>query len=183
MKAFPKPVRRSPFKRKPLRFPGQSVQDEMNRLLEDRMVPILVFAAILAVMAVHDWMIALSLYRPQPWFSLGVALLGIGYGILKYFDFKRTAERLRRARDGERVVGQFLETLRAGGSRVFHDLVGDGFNIDHVVVSPHGIFALETKSNSKPGEGDAVAEKELGQRGHGLDGRSSPTESGGKDLA
>ncbi len=31
--------------------------------------------------------------------------------------------------------------------------------------------------------GDAVAEKELGQRGHGLEGRSSPAESGGKDLA
>ena len=30
--------------------------------------------------------------------------------------------------------------------------------------------------------GDAVAEKELGQRGHGLDGRSVPAESGGKDL-
>jgi hypothetical protein len=158
MKVFPKPVRRSPFKRKPLRFPGQSVQDEMNRLLEDRMVPILVFAAIFVVMAVHDWMIALSLYRPQPWFSLGVALLGIGYGTFKYFDFKRTVERLRLARDGERIVGQFLETLRDGGGRVFHDLVGDGFNIDHVVVSPHGIFALETKSYSKPGEGDAVVQ-------------------------
>jgi len=39
---------------------------------------------------------------------------------------------------------------------VFHDLVGDGLNIDHVVVSPHGVFVLETKSWMKPGRDDAV---------------------------
>ena len=80
----------------------------------------------------------------------------MGYAIYKYFDFKRTAERLRMARDGERIVGQFLEDLRAGGARVFHDLVGDNFNIDHVVVSNDGIFVLETKSYSKPGEGETI---------------------------
>jgi hypothetical protein len=53
-------------------------------------------------------------------------------------------------------VGQFLKDLRADGTRVFHDLVGDGLNIDHVVVSTHGIFVLETKSYRKPGRGDAV---------------------------
>lgn len=41
---------------------------------------------------------------------------------------------------------------------MFHDLVGDGLNIDHVVVSPHGIFVLETKAYSKPGRGNAVLE-------------------------
>ena len=48
-------------------------------------------------------------------------------------------------------MGQLLENLRADGARVFHDLVGEGLNIDHVVVSPHGIFVLETKTWSKPG--------------------------------
>jgi len=158
MKVFPKPIRCSPFKRKPLRFPGQSVQEEMDRLLEDRMLPIIMFATIVAVMALHDWLIALHLYTPQPYFSASLALLGIGYGTYKYFDFKRTVERLRLGRDGERIVGQFLETLRADGARVFHDLVGDGFNIDHVVVSRHGIFVLETKSYSKLGHGDAIVQ-------------------------
>jgi hypothetical protein len=57
-------------------------------------------------------------------------------------------------RDGERAVGQYLELLREGGARVFHDVTADGFNIDHVIVSPHGIFAIETKTWSKPKDGD-----------------------------
>jgi len=66
---FPKPVHRSPFKRKPLRMPGQSIQDEMNRLLEDRMIPIVVFVGLFAVYALNDWMITLGLYRPMPRFT------------------------------------------------------------------------------------------------------------------
>jgi hypothetical protein len=156
MKVFPHPPRRSPFKRQPLRSPGQSVQREMDRLLEDRMLPILMFATMMGFMAVYDWTVVLLRYTPKPYLSTSLFLLGTGYATYKYFDFKRTVERLRLGRDGERIVGQFLEDLRADGARVFHDLVGDGLNIDHVVVSPHGIFVLETKSWSKPGQGDAV---------------------------
>lgn len=59
-------------------------------------------------------------------------------------------ESLRQGRDGERAVGQFLERLRADGAQVFHDIPGDGFNLDHVVISTHGIYAIETKTWSKP---------------------------------
>ena len=41
--------------------------------------------------------------------------------------------------------------MQAQGCRVFHDILGDGFNVDHVVLSPHGIFVIETKTISKPG--------------------------------
>ena len=156
MKVFPHPPRRSPFTRHPLRSPGQSVQREMDRLLEDRMLPTLLFATLLGFMAVYDWTVVLLHYTPHPFFSTTLALLGACYATYKYFDFKRTVERLRLGRDGERIVGQFLEDLRADGARVFHDLVGEGLNIDHVVVSPHGIFVLETTTWSKPGQGDAV---------------------------
>jgi hypothetical protein len=127
----------------------------MDRLLEDRMLPVIAFATVMGVMAVHDWLIVLFQYTPRPYITTTIALLGVGYATYKFFDFKRAIERLRLGRDGERIVGQFLEDLRADGARVFHDLVGDGLNIDHVVVSSHGIFVLETKSWSKPGQGDA----------------------------
>jgi hypothetical protein len=39
-----------------------------------------------------------------------------------------------------------LEELRAKGCTVFHDIVSDNFNIDHVIVSPQGVFAVETKT-------------------------------------
>lgn len=38
---------------------------------------------------------------------------------------------------------------------MFHDVVGEGFNIDHVLVGPAGVFTVETKTWSKPMRGDA----------------------------
>jgi hypothetical protein len=38
---------------------------------------------------------------------------------------------------------------------VFHDVVFDGFNIDHVVVCSKGVYAIETKTFSKPEKGEA----------------------------
>lgn len=45
---------------------------------------------------------------------------------------------------GERIVGEHLKMLMIGGYRVFHDLQFDGFNVDHAVVGPGGVFAIET---------------------------------------
>lgn len=33
---------------------------------------------------------------------------------------------------------------------VLHDLIGPGFNVDHVILSRHGIYAIETKTFSRP---------------------------------
>jgi Nuclease-related domain len=62
--------------------------------------------------------------------------------------------RLKLGRDGEKAVGQFLEVLRERGCRVFHDLIGDGFNVDHVIIGRTGVYTVETKTISKP-SGDA----------------------------
>jgi hypothetical protein len=63
---------------------------------------------------------------------------------------------LKRRRDyalgfsGERLVGEELGKLAAHGCHVFHDVPTDGLgNIDHVVVSRSGVFAVETKTRRK----------------------------------
>lgn len=45
---------------------------------------------------------------------------------------------------GERVTGDQLNILTLEGYRIFHDLQFDGFNIDHVLVGPGGVFTAET---------------------------------------
>jgi Nuclease-related domain len=35
-------------------------------------------------------------------------------------------------------------------TQVFHDVPGEGFNIDHVAIGPAGVFTIETKTRSKP---------------------------------
>jgi hypothetical protein len=56
---------------------------------------------------------------------------------------------------GEQVVGLILDRLSSDSIRVFHDLevVEPGkkpWNIDHVVLTPAGVFAIETKTRRKP---------------------------------
>lgn len=45
------------------------------------------------------------------------------------------------------MVAEKLRNL-PDGYNVFNDITFDGFNIDHVVVGPGGIFLVETKSHS-----------------------------------
>ena len=51
---------------------------------------------------------------------------------------------------GERAVGEELNKLMLDGCLVFHDVPGDAdWNVDHVVVAPTGVFAIETKTRRK----------------------------------
>lgn len=65
----------------------------------------------------------------------------------------RAAEQLDRLRvgyDGEVATGQKLDRLMRQGAYVYHDVPAERFNIDHVVVSPQGMFAVETKGFRRP---------------------------------
>jgi hypothetical protein len=55
---------------------------------------------------------------------------------------------------GEQAVAEQLQLLLANGFRIFHDVSGDGkWNIDHGIVGPAGVFAIETKYRTKlPGK-------------------------------
>src|SRR5690554_1234179 len=61
----------------------------------------------------------------------------------------REAKRIKLGRDGEKAVGQFLERLRLDGAQVFHDIEGQNFNLDHVVIHRSGVYVIETKTMSK----------------------------------
>jgi hypothetical protein len=97
-------------------------------------------------------------YHPSPPQPLGVTVLAVGcagYAAYQWKKYSPRIEALKQGRDGERVVGQQLETLRTKGCHVFHDIPGDNFNLDHVLVSPRGIYVVETKTLSKPTQRDA----------------------------
>jgi hypothetical protein len=79
-----------------------------------------------------------------------VALVACIIAALRVWRIRGRLRQLRLGRDGERCVAQFLERLRDGGGQVFHDIPAVGFNLDHVIISPHGIYAVETKTFSKP---------------------------------
>jgi hypothetical protein len=148
---------RSSLKEKILRRPGQSMQREMDRIVEDKVLPLISFTTAIGVVACYEWLRWFLNLPPHPYFYTALALPLMGYCVYVYFSQRKRLERLRLGRDGERIVGQSLEHLRSTGCLVYHDIVGDGFNIDHVVVSPHGLFVIETKTYSKPAHGTPEA--------------------------
>ena len=87
---------------------------------------------------------------PQPIAATAVAVVVGGYCIRKFLKLRKLQDNCELGRDGEREVGQGLEKLRREGHCVFHDLVADDFNVDHVIVCQRGVFSIETKTYRKP---------------------------------
>lgn len=91
--------------------------------------------------------------KPLPWLStenfvhlvvppLGVVLIAIGCR-----DFKKHLSYLIGA-EGERSVGRTLDELKGHGWCVLHDALPEKeskANIDHVLIGPTGVYAVETK--------------------------------------
>lgn len=146
---------RSPLTAPPLRNPGQSLDEEIHRLLDEQLVVSLIPAFAFFVIAVVEWVRWWQQARPNPLLYTLCAIVAFGYGAYQFFVIRHQVRRLKLARDGEQVVGQYLETLRANGYRVLHDLIGNHFNVDHVVIGRAGIFSVETKTYRKPAKGKA----------------------------
>ena len=159
-----KKLKKSPLKGKPHRFAGQSVQEEMERILNERLVSHYLVAAFVVILAAFEWAGYLLETPRKPWLFSALALIAIGYFIYNFLKIRSQYRSLKLGRDGEQVVGQYLEGLRREGFYVYHDIIGDGYNIDHVVICEQGVFAIETKTYSKPASGKA----EIKSDGHAL---------------
>lgn len=147
--------RRPAFKTPPLRLPGQSIDERINKL-RDTFYEDLTVTMCLVLLALMQWVQWWFQFPPSPISLTVLALVAIAYVWKKGVPLKLLISNLRLGRDGERVVGQFLEELRAKGYRVFHDIPGPNFNIDHVIIGPGGVFAIETKTRTKPMRGRAT---------------------------
>ena len=137
-----------------MRLPGQSLTEERDRIFEDKLVLALIIMVLLLVLAGYEWWRYLYPSRPNPWTATALAVMGVVYFAWQFSKWRPHLKSLRQAIDGERVVGQFLERLRSDGYQVFHDVIGDGFNVDHVLIGPAGVFTIETKTWSKPVRGE-----------------------------
>jgi Nuclease-related domain len=146
---------RSPLRFKALRLPGQSGDEAIEALFWDELAPPLLFATVLLIVAIFEWLMALRHMPPQPWLFTSLAVAASLYAARKGIRLRARFRRMRLGRDGERIVAEELDKLRADGTHVFHDVPADGFNIDHVVLCNRGIYAIETKTWSKPQNRDS----------------------------
>jgi hypothetical protein len=121
-------------------------------------MPYIVASTIGVVLALAQWITWFSRTRVHPLMTAIATVIAIVATFLKYRQIKKQVQALKLGRDGERVVGRHLDELMRKGYHIFHDVQGDDFNADHVVISPHGVFVVETKTYSKPVRGNAKVE-------------------------
>lgn len=151
-----KQEKRSPLRDKPLRYAGQSIDEAIT----DKTISALawfLYPGILFGFALDAWL-RYMYPRPatSPWFFTILVIIISILATVKIIKLVKEIHRLRMARDGEKLVGEGLQELIKQGATVFHDIQGEKFNLDHVVVSQHGVFLIETKTYSKPIKKESV---------------------------
>jgi hypothetical protein len=147
---------RSPFDAHPLREPGQALRDRLDRafaglFLNGALGPIVTLAPLVYGMG---RMLFASEQAWLEWALYGVlsTLLVLLYCFLLMRDFQRI-RRLKLGLACELAVGQELERLirpEAHPYYVFHDVPAKGTRINHVVVTPCGVFVVETRARTRP---------------------------------
>lgn len=160
-----KKLKRTPLTNKLLRAPGETLRREIE-LLEEKFddnwprwvalffVPILILLVIGQLQGgrIHVWQLG---------FLFLLICLCCAWFIRSIYRYLNKTNQLRLGLDAELAVGQELNHLMRLGCHVYHDFPAEEFNIDHVVVGPGGVFAVETKGRSKPDKGRGILDAKV----------------------
>lgn len=141
---------KSPLKAKPLNNPAESLEKRLIDVAVDRLffpIPLCIFFTFYAA---YEWLRWYKDIPPQPIVFTLIALVTVIYFGIRMRSALIEIKLLKQGISGEKAVGQFLERLRMDGAYVFHDVPGDKFNLDHVVIHASGVYVVETKTMSKP---------------------------------
>jgi hypothetical protein len=114
------------------------------------LVEYFVGAAIFGLLAGLEWLAYLNDWPRRPVVYSIVAVVALGIAVWRVSNFRRQAERFRRGPDRAQGVAQFLEPLRKQGAHLFHGVASAGLNLDHIVVSRHGIYVIDVQDGAKP---------------------------------
>lgn len=86
----------------------------------------------------------------QWWLYAGIFSIVAVYALVKAVEAFTKLRNIRLGIEAEWAVSYALSKITDPNVRVFHDIQGPNFNIDHVVTYPGGVLAIETKGRRKP---------------------------------
>lgn len=164
--------RRSPLTSDLLRNPGESLREQVEELNSDLISNVLFFILIPCVLAIQ--FLLQDRTNPQAnaislMIIYGLALIGtMLFFTIQVVRTWRKRQLLRLGLECELAVGQQLNQLMLLGCRVYHDFPAEGFNIDHIVIGPAGVYAVETKGRAKPDKDGGAEEARVVYDGKGL---------------
>lgn len=147
----------SPISKDLLRPAGYTLRGDLDDSLDELMFSVMLVPFVIVTPLVMTLVKAYFFGLSNPassWFiSFSASAVCFVYSLYKLPKIFKKIRNNRLGLDCEIAVGQCLENVvRPENSlyRVYHDVPFDGFNIDHLAVTPTGVFVIETKGRSKP---------------------------------
>ncbi len=164
--------RRSPLTTELLRPPAFGLSDKLEDLQSD-LTFLILLSLYLPAVVLAMFLAQVAYGTPPGWgtvllFHGTPTLVALGFVVARVIGLAGRMRTYREGRDGEWATAQLLEPITAGGGRVLHDIQAPGFNIDHVVITPGGVFAIETKHRLKPTTGRALDNSKVSFDGKAL---------------
>lgn len=144
---------RSPLSQMLLRGPGETLRNELDNSRTLLLTYMILLSSLpLLIFSTH---ISISYFggEKESVFRIATSVaFGVGI-IIKYsFAIRKLVGKIKILRlgyEGELAIAQELNLLMRSGAYVFHDFPAEGFNIDHVIISSKGVYAVETKCRMK----------------------------------
>jgi Nuclease-related domain len=148
---------RPPETFKLLRGPGETQRRRVQKT--DENLFLYFFGGALVPLLIASLVLSLAIRLPKTLVPLGAGVATILFVASTVCAIILLLRFLNRRRNdllgylGERAAAEWLEPLKANGYRIFHDVPCEGrkkkFNIDHVVLGPTGVAAIEVKTRRK----------------------------------
>jgi hypothetical protein len=145
------PDKTSPLRAKLRRQAGQSTRAMLIDELFNRYLAYSLIGSLALLFFLYELLRASLPIPPQPGLFGIIAIPVASFCLWRVWKSNRRLKDIRLGLDGERRVAEVLDDLRSSGYHVFHDLVPEEKlgNLDHVVVGPSGVYAIETKTMRK----------------------------------
>lgn len=154
-------AKKSPLNEKVLHQAGMHARsrvDEIGEKINERLVQVLLIGpTVMLVILLPRVQWSRMRYGWIEWTVAIAAALWVIWLTRKIVLLRKERKAWQAGYLGELATAQALNRLSAQGCFVFHDLPTGRANIDHIVVAPKAVFAVETKWRSK-GPGKAGAE-------------------------
>ena len=130
-------------------------------MTDEQKLPVLLIMFAFWIVCAVEWTQRWVGIIPDPRFWSALSLVVTVYGGLQIFRLRRRHHSSTPRVAGEKEVARILHQIRGRGFVAFHNLPGTERNIDHVVIGPSGIYAIETKARSGSGTIDYCSDDEL----------------------
>jgi len=150
--------KRPPFQDQLLRSPGEQLRREISDLSDD-LASYILSASTFPLLLFGIYMTGVAKSSSFLFWFMGGGFTG--FLMWKIMTLISRRGNLRLGLAGEMATGEELNRLMLDGYHVYHDFPADRFNIDHILVGPSGVFAVETKARSKGSRGDRKDEAKV----------------------